>query len=391
MRANHPAYFACLALAMCVGACGKTGNKNTATASGGLDARGPIPPCLGRVDATNPNLVLMALPGTAAETRFQGSSVTATVSLAGASLADPTQAQTYVELTVDGATPTRKLVGATGNTDVTVTVSSGLHTARLTKVTEATFGTLNFIGFTTDGTLQPTVLPERKIEFIGDSLSCGYGVLGTDPNCSGENPQFEEVRAAYDVVAATALQADYSIIAWSGKGVYKNRSLDANDSVTIPALYGLIDPTSSSSAYTFPSAPSDQPGVVVINLGTNDFAHFANQPVSALPDQAGYTAALQGLATTVRGRYPSAYIILAIGPIVSNFPEAGKVANQLDTWRSYVQAAVASLADSKVSFFEFTALVDATQKGCSSHPNIAASAVMGAALQAKISELTGWK
>ena len=50
-------------------------------------------------------------------------------------------------------------------------------------------GTVTFSGFTVDGTLvSPTpaksVNYDRKLEMIGDSITCGYGVLGTSPSCS---------------------------------------------------------------------------------------------------------------------------------------------------------------------------------------------------------------
>jgi lysophospholipase L1-like esterase len=380
---------------LCVGlslsACGKLAKKSDGTASVDAGSLGPLTRFIGRVDATNPNLVLMAWPGTAAETRFNGSTVTATVAMAAPSIANPTRAQTFVELTIDGSLPQRVLLNVTGSTQVTATVTKGLHTARLTKVTEAGFGTITFGGFTTDGSFTNTLLPTRKIAFVGDSITAGLGILGTTPTCPSLDPNVEEVRAAYSVVTATQLNADYSILAWSGKGVYKN--LDGNDTVTMPALYGLINPTDTASAYTFALAAADQPKVVLINLGTNDFYFFANKTPSALPDQAGYTAALTQLAKTVRSHYGDAHIILALGPITSDYPSGTQVANQLTTWRAYVKAVVDGLkaaGDSKVTSFEFPPLSTDAQKGCDSHPNVAAAQVMATALVAEVKSLTGW-
>jgi lysophospholipase L1-like esterase len=372
-------------------ACGSLGKKAAAPAAQGAPGAqsfsGPITRFIGRVDATNPNSVIMSWPGTAVETRFTGTVITATV------MAGPTQtgiappAQTLVDLIVDGQAPVTVAVMATP-TQVTTTVASGTHTARLVKRTEALFGNMTFMGFTTDGKLLNTATPPtRLIEFVGDSITAGLGVEGSgNPNCKSLDPNVENASKSFAYVTAATLNADFSLIGWSGKGVYKNRS--ASDTVTLPQLYSAIDPTVTSTAYAFPTTVAAQPQVVVVNLGTNDFAFFANQPTPTVPDQAGYTAALQGLTATIRGHYPSAKIILAIGPILST---DSPVTGQLNTWRSYVQSVVAALnnaGDTKVSFFEFTPLT--SNFGCDYHPNAVAAQSMAAALSAQIKTLMAW-
>ena len=63
-------------------------------------------------------------------------------------------------------------------------------------------------------------LPEKplKIEFIGDSITCGYGVDDED-----ENHQFttatEDVTKAYAYKTAKALDAEYSMFSASGYGI----------------------------------------------------------------------------------------------------------------------------------------------------------------------------
>jgi lysophospholipase L1-like esterase len=372
-------------------ACGSLGKKAAAPAAPGAPAAqtftGPITRFIGRVDATNPNSVTMAWPGTAVETRFTGSVITATVQAGPTQTGIAPPAQTIVDLIVDGQAPVTVAVMSTP-TQVSATVPKGTHTARLVKRTEALFGNMTFMGFTTDGTLLNTATPPtRLIEFVGDSITAGLGVEGAgDPNCRSLDPNVENASKSFAYVTASALHADFSLISWSGKGVYKNRS--STDTVTIPQLYGTIDPTVTTSAYAFPTTAAAQPQVVVVNLGTNDFAFFANQPTPAVPDQAGYTAALQALAATIRGHYPAAQIILAIGPILStDFPVPG----QLNTWRSYVQSVVAALnsaGDTKVSFFEFTPL--SSNYGCDYHPNAVAAQSMAAALGAQIKTVMAW-
>src|SRR6476620_9643968 len=85
------------------------------------------------------------------------------------------------------------------------------------------------------------------MEFIGDSITCGYGIEGGNATCpfevklrdattdTGEPlkkkngdplvitmPVTERQYLSYTAAAARALDADAVTICWSGKGVYKN-------------------------------------------------------------------------------------------------------------------------------------------------------------------------
>jgi hypothetical protein len=63
---------------------------------------------------------------------------------------------------------------------------SSEYTIRLTKRTEARFGIVTFKGIHLDqgGQILPLkVAHSRRIEFLGDSITCGYGDDSTDPNC----------------------------------------------------------------------------------------------------------------------------------------------------------------------------------------------------------------
>ncbi len=67
----------------------------------------------------------------------------------------------------------------------TVTVlqdaARGTHTVRLVKLSECTQSLMAVRGIITDGTVAPLPEAGRRIEFIGDSITCGYGVEESDP------------------------------------------------------------------------------------------------------------------------------------------------------------------------------------------------------------------
>ena len=56
----------------------------------------------------------------------------------------------------------------------------------------------------------PGVLPEdnrRIIEFIGDSISTGFGALGTTSDSDGGSPKWQDATVAYPFLTAKALGA----------------------------------------------------------------------------------------------------------------------------------------------------------------------------------------
>ncbi len=65
--------------------------------------------------------------------------------------------------------------------------------------------------------MQPPEPRQRRLLFIGDSITAGYGVLCND-SVGPFSPETESAFHAYAAVAARALEADAHVIAYSGKG-----------------------------------------------------------------------------------------------------------------------------------------------------------------------------
>ena len=82
---------------------------------------------------------------------------------------------------------------------------------------------VDFKGFTvTNGALVPTPPPfTRKLEFIGDSITCGFGNEGPGPNCPF-TADTENESLAYGTLTAQALNAEHHTIAWSGIGMVRH-------------------------------------------------------------------------------------------------------------------------------------------------------------------------
>ncbi|KAG3104143.1 hypothetical protein PC121_g834 [Phytophthora cactorum] len=188
------------------------------------------------------------------------------------------------------------------------------YTIRICKRTEpqmrgamSTFKVCTFYGFIVEEKAevlpvdQPEPQPVRKMEFIGDSDTCGFGNEGkasSAKNLFGMKGRMENVYNGYACITARMFDAEEHVLAWSGKGVHSN---SADWGPNMPALW----------KNTLASRPGDWdmsswiPDVVVINLGINDLS----------PPASAETDIITGYATfllEVRSYRPDAHIFCVV-------------------------------------------------------------------------------
>jgi lysophospholipase L1-like esterase len=331
---------------------------------------------LGRFDTRDPAGPRFAFPGSAIAVTFRGTGMQVSLSDSGTS---------YFTVVVDGGAPT---VVPTSGANQTYTLASkltaGQHTLVLTKRTESDVGVAQFLGFTPQGgALVASPDPfSRRIEYVGDSISCGYGDLGVGPNCSF-SASTEDETVAYDALAAAALNAEQTVVAYSGRGVYRN--FDGSTTGLVPALFELTLPDDPTSTWGF-ATPA--PDVVVINLGTNDFA--MGDPGVA------FEQAYEAFLRQIRQHYPHAYLVCTMSPMIDE--------PNRSTDEGYVQSAIQDLAsggDARVSALEtpgadggptwdFETQLASNGYGCDSHPSAKTQKVMGQQLTTALKTLLGW-
>jgi lysophospholipase L1-like esterase len=274
------------------------------------------------------------------------------------------------------------------------------HRLRLVKRTEANVGEAIFSGFDVGPTghlLPPPKALKRRIQILGDSISAGYGNEGLSEHCHF-SPATENVSLTYGVLAAQALQAEATVLAWSGRGLMRNG--DGSLHPTLPELRDLALPERPDTLVPAPRRPwrwwfgeDTQPGgipaeaapdAVVINLGTNDFA-------GGIPDEKAFARAYAELLTALRQRYPKAYLLCTVGPMLSDSYPVGQL--QLSTARLYVHQAASAqrqTGDLRVGFLEFPMQTEAQGYGCDWHPNLATHAAMGQRLAQALRDALGW-
>jgi len=164
--------------------------------------------------------------------------------------------------------------------------------------------------------IMPTATKERKIEFIGDSITCGYGV-DDEVKENHFSTETEDVTKAYAYKTAQTLQADYSMVSYSGYGIVSGYSGDGmkepNQIVSsyydkVGFSYGNVGGSLSISSVKWDYSKYE-PDLIVINLGTNDDSYCQ----SDLERQAEYTGQYTKFLKKIRGFNPNAKILCTLG------------------------------------------------------------------------------
>lgn len=243
------------------------------------------------------------------------------------------------------------------------------HLVRFVRRTEASFGTTTLTDAATDGAFLPTPEKSRSILVIGDSISAGYGVEGTDTSCPF-SADTQNQYLTYGAVTARRFDADVITLAISGIGLVQN--YDGNTKITMPALMTRV----------LPSRPDTRPlpktDAVVVHLGTNDF-HAGRQ-------QANFANAYGQLLRDLRANAPDAMLYAAMGPLL-------KQEEQKAAMTAIAQALAGRQAagDRKVAMISFGDPKGVPSRGCDWHPNAASHRYMSDQLTSLISKDLGWR
>ncbi len=345
---------------------------NSSGGAGNVVVGGPR--WVGRVDASNPDAAKFAWSGSGLVAIVSG----ATISVKLRTESTPT---VYFQPVIDGTPGARFKVDS--GSDQTVMLASGLsaadHLIELYRETEGYYGLSTFLGFTSGSVKGAPAASGRLIEVVGDSISAGYGNLGSEPHpnwvatpaChwTAENSSWY---ATYATVAGHSLNAEVSTIARSGWGMY--RDLDGNTTGVLSSVYDNALGMGTAGAWSFAPKAS----VVVINLGTNDWAK--GDP--GVP----YETAYVNFVTKVRSHYPDAWIFLTIGSMTGD-PQLTQVKTRLGN-------VITASGDQKLATFDFGTQnmgSDGTvPTGCDWHPNVADHQRMAGILKQQLSAKLGW-
>lgn len=248
---------------------------------------------------------------------------------------------------------------------------------RVVKLSEAAFDKIGIVSISADGEMFPTEPKQRLIEFIGDSITCGFGIEGKS-GTEGFRTETENPHINYAALTARSFGADLNLISWSSIGVYSSWSDDdkPNDSWLMPMLYDHTDIGLEGTLGMKPilwDFEKNQPQVIVINLGTNDVSYTKD-----IPERLdGFEQAYEDFLLHIRKKNPSAYIICTLGMMGDElFPNIEKAVNRA--------------GDSRIFALRFDVQCDEDGIGSEGHPNSVTHKKAAEKLSEKISEIAGW-
>lgn len=342
----------------------------------------PTDPCIqyvGRISFQNPERPAWNYPGVQIISAFEGTSAKL-VCKPGSG---------YFMAQVDEAEPFK--VAFRGERDSVVTLCTALprgqHTLRLMYCIEGYEMLPEFWGFIFDGpACMPPALPTRTIEFIGNSITCGYG---NEANGASDHFQYETENHYYSYaqLCARQLQARAHIVARSGIGAYRhyNGPKTGTPSTNMDKQYeytNYVTDASLRQQNSFNAQRWDfgrfRPDVVCINLGTNDLS-TNNYDVKLF--QQGYWELLQ----MVRRHNPQAKIVLLCGSMLG-----GKELDVAKKALNEIAEKAKKAGDENVFRMDFSPSTGALRYGADYHPSLWQHQQMAAELTAFLRPLMQW-
>lgn len=255
---------------------------------------------------------------------------------------------------------------------------------RLMKMSEAAFSKVGIkeIIIEGEGEIVPTKSKERRIEFIGDSITCGYGIEGIFEkdvfNTTQENPW-----EAYAAKTARYFNADFNCVSWSGIGVVSSWTEvdEPNTEWLMPMLYNYTDAALDNDfgkeEFEAWNNSLFEPDLIVVNLGTNDTSYTKN--IKERIDE--FTNGYYDFLKEIRRSNPNSEIICTLGVMGQELCPA--VENAVNQFKGATD-------DMKIYTHFFEIQLESDGIGADWHPSLRTHQKMSKTLINKIKEVMKW-
>lgn len=339
---------------------------------------------LGRTHYYN-EVLWLALSGGGVEFSFYGKQ--AEITIKGDSIASSDTNLTRIGISVNGKRviddqvnqPLKTYTVFKSETEQNVTVT-------VIKLSEAAMSTVGIQEIVVDaaGVIKPTPDNSRKIEFIGDSITCGYGI-DDEHELHSFSTATEDITKSYAYITAQQLQADYSMVSYSGYGIITGYTETGHKLTThlLPDYYEKVG--KSEGKFDDVLLPQDirwdfntfVPDLIVINLGTNDDSYTKDDT----DKQTEYAEEYVRFLTLVRRNNPCAPILCTLGMM------GGRL-------YPFVETAVSEFkqktGDTNITAMKFDEQLAADGYAADFHPSKATQLKAANTLTAHIRELLKW-
>lgn len=232
----------------------------------------------------------------------------------------------------------------------------------------------------------PPERPERRLEFIGDSITCGFGNLASSVldkvKCltptSGGWVGYEDFGLSWPSLVSREFNAEMHTECISQIGITRNGDTAAKTTLFNMSHYlhrTLPTVTDATSEWDYNAWAPD---LAVVNLGTNDYdlAQIVHAQPSAEFFESEYTSFLVDYVSRYGSRLPA--MLVACGPMTKvQCPYVAKVVEN-------VQVAFPAL---KVKYLELTL---PKLNGCMFHPDVDGDVLLQKQISSAIGSTTGW-
>lgn len=329
-----------------------------------------------------------AFSGAGAEFIFTGKKLEITVTGDFASTAGNDENYARIAIYVDNERVVDDMLDGKEKTyKVLESKSTECRNVRIIKLSECAMSTFGIkpVMIAEDEKIEPAPAKNIKMEFIGDSITCGYGVDDPDKEHHFKTAT-EDVTKAYAYKTALALNADYSMVSVSGYGIISGFTNDGNKipEQTIPQYYDKLGFSYNKFADSITVSETEwdferyKPDIIVINLGTNDM-NYATTDERKAEFEDGYLDFLK----KVRSLNPDSYIFQTYGVMGTSLEE-----NIENVRRKYIS----ETGDERITFIPLT-MQDEDADGivASWHPSPRTHSLVSQKVTAAIKETLGYK
>ncbi|NCU04025.1 MAG: SGNH/GDSL hydrolase family protein [Chitinophagaceae bacterium] len=344
--------------------CACTGLANIKTDSTVYQGNHPFIQYTGRIDYSTTTLPRFWAPGTYLTIRFKGTYCVLEIN-------DEEKWGTthnYLEIKVDNQPSKRIQTTQKKNRIVLASgLPDGLHTIVVCKNTEAEIGYLEVTAVICKKLVSPAKKPARKIEFIGNSITCGMGMNASSVACNTKN-WYDQHHAymAYGPQTSRALNAQWHLSSVSGIGLMHSC---CNKITVMPQLFDKINMAENKLQWNFQNY---QPDVVTVCLGQND----------GIQDSAAFCNAYINFISNLRSYYPKAKIVMLSSPMAD-----ASLTGFLKKSITAVEAHLRKNGEVNIGKYFFSKRY---ANGCDSHPDAAEHTAIAEELTAYLKALMKW-
>lgn len=294
----------------------------------------------------------------------------------------------FIKVFLDGSQFLSKEISNTAGFDVSVTLnvdpqaSNAVYNLKFLKQSEAYCGdstgvmevvnvSLSGGSFTSTKSTGEKNTQQLNILFVGDSITCAYGVDQSMP-CSF-TASTENVFDGYAGIVSKHFNANPQFICWSGKGVVRNYGATRQiSSSPMPVFYNR---TIAQEAATFWDPIFFEADLVYLMLGTND---YSTEPA---PADNIFIDGLVNLMKRITIDYPKSKLIVACAPM-----QTGNQCANIESGVIKYNNNRSNSADGASYLYLDPSLLD-EGLGCDYHPNKASSQNIANIVISKINEV----